>query len=154
MTLSTTKNTTQSSFLVQLTELPRTLAAMEVGDKIRRARREKGWTQEQLAQAVGVNKSAVAQWETPGGARTGITVQNLQRVARVLGKRMSDLLEDSPPDEGMIITDPDEIALVELFRRMSARQKDVHLKLFYTSVGIDEGPQAQRNPSKRRRVVG
>ena len=50
----------------------------DIGARIRTAREEQGWTQDQLAEAVGVSRSAVAQWET---GRAGQVTGNLTRVA-------------------------------------------------------------------------
>ena len=96
-----------------VTRLGGTLRPMDIGDRIRAARKAVGWTQPQLAAAIGVNKSAVAQWESPGKSRRGITTENLQKVARVLRIRLADLLEDGPSGEDIIETrDQDEIALL------------------------------------------
>ena len=54
----------------------------DIGARIRTAREEQGWTQDQLAEAVGVSRSAVAQWET---GRAGQVTTNLTRVAEALG---------------------------------------------------------------------
>ena len=52
---------------------------VQIGERIRAARQERGWTQEQLAEAVGVSRSAVAQWET---GRAGQLTGNLSRICR------------------------------------------------------------------------
>src|SRR4051794_32796311 len=54
----------------------------DIGGRIRTAREDQGWTQDQLAEAVGVSRSAVAQWET---GRAGQITTNLTRVASALG---------------------------------------------------------------------
>ncbi len=54
----------------------------DIGARIRAAREDQGWTQDQLAVAVGVSRSAVAQWET---GRAGQVTTNLTRVAAALG---------------------------------------------------------------------
>lgn len=43
-----------------------------MADRIRRARRVAGFSQEQLAGAVGVQRSSVAQWERAGGTRPSV----------------------------------------------------------------------------------
>lgn len=48
-------------------------------NRIRQARRHAKLTQQGLALLVGVHRSAVAQWEKPGGAHP--TAENLSRVA-------------------------------------------------------------------------
>ena len=50
-------------------------------NRIRQARRSANLSQQQLATRVGVHRSAVAQWEQPGGSHP--TVENLARVAAV-----------------------------------------------------------------------
>jgi transcriptional regulator with XRE-family HTH domain len=50
-------------------------------NRIRQARRNANLSQQQLATLVGVHRSAVAQWEQPGGSHP--TVENLARVAAV-----------------------------------------------------------------------
>jgi len=47
--------------------------------RIRQSRRTAALTQAQLAEQVGVNRSAVAQWERKGGARP--TSENLGKIA-------------------------------------------------------------------------
>src|SRR5581483_3037042 len=55
---------------------------VQIGERIRAARQARGMTQEQLADEVGVSRSAVAQWET---GRAGQLTGNLSRIAEVLG---------------------------------------------------------------------
>jgi transcriptional regulator with XRE-family HTH domain len=52
------------------------------GERIRRARREAGFTQDQLAKMAGVSKSAVSQWE--GGDIKKITADNFLAMAKAL----------------------------------------------------------------------
>jgi transcriptional regulator with XRE-family HTH domain len=59
----------------------------DIGARIRTAREEQGWTQDQLAAEVGVSRSAVAQWET---GRAGQVTTNLTRVAASLGIGVSN----------------------------------------------------------------
>jgi len=61
----------------------------DIGARIRLAREEQGWTQDQLAAAVGVSRSAVAQWET---GRAGQVTTNLTRVAGALGVGVEHLM--------------------------------------------------------------
>jgi transcriptional regulator with XRE-family HTH domain len=53
----------------------------DIGTRIRAARRDRNLTQDELADQVGVSRSAVAQWET---GRTGQVTGNLSRIAGVL----------------------------------------------------------------------
>lgn len=56
---------------------------MRIGDVIKQARIQKGYTQEELAELVGVQKSAVAKWEN--GRVSEIKRSNLQGLAQALG---------------------------------------------------------------------
>ena len=61
----------------------------DIGARIKDAREDQGWTQDQLAEAVGVSRSAVAQWET---GRAGQVTTNLTRVAAALGVGVEHLM--------------------------------------------------------------
>lgn len=61
---------------------------MEIGQKIKAARLQKGYTQEELGKIMGVKKSAVAKWESG-------RVVNIKRSVLV---KMSEVLE-IPPHE-------------------------------------------------------
>lgn len=65
---------------------------MDVGYIIKKARAEKGMTQEELAEKVGVKKSAVAKWEN--GRVSEIKRTNLKNLADVLGLDPNELLGD------------------------------------------------------------
>jgi transcriptional regulator with XRE-family HTH domain len=65
-----------------------------IGERIRQARQDLGMTQQALARAVGVTRSAVAQWET---ARAGQVSGNLTRIASVLGVSVGHLLQGTAP---------------------------------------------------------
>jgi len=84
-----------------------------VGARIRAARLARGMTQADLAQVVGVSRSAVAQWETE---RSGQVRGNLTRIASVLGVSVQHLLSGA---ESSGIVGPEnatELALLRLFR--------------------------------------
>ncbi len=59
-----------------------------MGAKIRQFRERLGMSQKQLADALGLNQSAVALWET---GKTTPTNQNLIRLADILGCKPGDL---------------------------------------------------------------
>lgn len=73
-------------------------------------------TQEELAEKVGVSKSAVAKWETNGGLPDR---DNLKRLAKVINVSVDDLYRiiehsDRIKDTGINIT-PDVIAVLESY---------------------------------------
>jgi transcriptional regulator with XRE-family HTH domain len=85
----------------------------EAGERIRTARRERGWTQDDLAQNVGVSRSAVAQWET---GRSGQVRGNMARIARVLQVDVEYLLYGTQLREPLQAASADELALLRLYR--------------------------------------
>jgi len=69
---------------------------MDVGTLIKQARLEKGYTQEELAEKVGVKKSAVAKWEN--GRVSEIKRSNLKKLSEALGLNPNVLLGDIERD--------------------------------------------------------
>lgn len=51
-----------------------------IGEAIRLARRQRGWDQRQLAEAVGVGQTAVSSWENSQRTPDFATIQKLERV--------------------------------------------------------------------------
>ncbi len=66
--------------------------SIDVGSIIKKARIEKGFTQEELALKVGVQKSAVAKWEN--GRVSEIKRTNLKKISETLGLKPTQLLGD------------------------------------------------------------
>jgi transcriptional regulator with XRE-family HTH domain len=97
----------------------------EIGLRIRTARMERNWTQDQLASAVGVSRSAVAQWET---GRAGQITGNLTRIATVLDTHVEQLMfgvdKHAPAHAGT----GDEVAMLRLYRRCSPDDRQMLLR--------------------------
>src|ERR1700704_2514 len=97
----------------------------DMGQRIREIRRERGWTQDQLASAVGVSRSAVAQWET---GRAGQVTTNLTRIAEVLevgGEYLMYGDDNRPPAEARL---GDELALLRLYRACPVEDRQLLLR--------------------------
>ena len=92
-----------------------------VGTRIRTTRIERGWTQSDLADSVGVSRSAVAQWETD---RAGQVRDNLSRIADSLGVSPEFLLVGREPQTST----SDELALLRLYREASPEDKQLLLR--------------------------
>jgi transcriptional regulator with XRE-family HTH domain len=76
---------------------------MWTGAEIRRRRTEQGFTQQQLADAIGASRRAVAAWEADESTPQGRFYNALERL---LGDREPD--EPEPPaDEGVLLRDAD-----------------------------------------------
>jgi transcriptional regulator with XRE-family HTH domain len=81
-----------------------------MGSRIRALRRARGITQDQLATACGVTRSAVAQWETD---RAGQLRGNITRIAEALDASVEHLLHGSTPSASGT---GDELAMLRLYR--------------------------------------
>jgi transcriptional regulator with XRE-family HTH domain len=127
----------------------------DIGARIRAAREEQDWTQDQLADAVGVSRSAVAQWET---GRAGQVTANLTRVATALGVGVehlmygSDKLAAGQPHTG------NEFAILRLYRECAPEDRQLLLqtarRLAKRSAGVSDAatpPPLRR--SRRRRAA-
>lgn len=98
----------------------------DIGERIRAIRQERQITQEELANVVGVSRSAVAQWET---GRSGQVTGNLSRIAEVLGVGVEFLMhgEGSVPAFPEAVT-ADEIAMLRLYRECPAEDRQLLLR--------------------------
>jgi transcriptional regulator with XRE-family HTH domain len=125
---------------------------VKISDRIRAARTKAGLTQRALAARLGVDKSAVAQWEGGGGG-VGIKTSNLVEVARVLGVRPSDLLGEPSHADRLVLEDTDEITLVTLFRGLPKALREAHLRLLYVSSDPGNVAQLSSHEPDRRQLV-
>jgi transcriptional regulator with XRE-family HTH domain len=88
-----------------------------VGARIRAQRLARGLTQDQLAAACGVSRSAVAQWETD---RAGQLRGNISRIAEALQISIEQLLHGLHLEAGKT---GDEMALLRLYRACSGEDR-------------------------------
>lgn len=99
---------------------------MEIGKRIKDARISKGLTQEQLGSLVGVQKSAIAKYES--GRVVNIKRSTLHKLAEALDIRGSDLFIESNPKEAAelsarVLIDSDLREVVELFSTLNDNDK-------------------------------
>lgn len=99
---------------------------MEIGKLIKDARISKGLTQEQLGNLVGVQKSAIAKYES--GRVVNIKRSTLHKLAEALDLRGSDLFIESNPKEAAelsarVLIDSDLREVVELFSTLNSNDK-------------------------------
>ena len=81
-----------------------------VGARIRALRRSRGLTQDELAVACQVSRSAVAQWETD---RAGQLSGNITRIAAALDASVEHLLQGNQPVPGAT---GDVLAMLRLYQ--------------------------------------
>jgi transcriptional regulator with XRE-family HTH domain len=104
----------------------------DIGVRIRTAREQQGWTQDQLATAVGVSRSAVAQWET---GRAGQVTTNLTRVASTLGVGVEYLMHGRDKFAAGKVNSGDELAMLRLFRECLPDDRQLLLRTARRLVG-------------------
>jgi transcriptional regulator with XRE-family HTH domain len=76
---------------------------MNVGEKIKNARLAKGMTQEELGVILGVQKSAIAKYES--GRVVNIKRSTLKKISDVLGIRPSELIFEEAQKNNDTISD-------------------------------------------------
>jgi transcriptional regulator with XRE-family HTH domain len=96
-----------------------------VGSRIRRARTDRGMSQQDLAVAVGIEPETISRTETGASA---MSLASLARVAKALEVSLGDLLDADralPEPE----TPPDELELLRLYRSLDRRGAELVLAL-------------------------
>jgi putative transcriptional regulator len=63
---------------------------MPLGDKIKQAREQRGWTQQQLSEHAGVRRALISELET--GKKEDTTGENLRRLAEALNTSVDYLV--------------------------------------------------------------
>src|ERR1700745_2212752 len=96
----------------------------DIGARIRSVREEQGWTQDQLAEAVGVSRSAVAQWET---GRAGQVTANLSRIAEALAVNVEYLMFGDDKRAVGEAGQGYELALLRLYRECAPEDRQMLL---------------------------
>lgn len=99
---------------------------MELGQRIKEARLQKGLTQEELGKIVGLQKSAIAKYEN--GRVVNIKRSTLQKLAKALDLRGSDLIIESNPKEAAtlharVLMDTDLMLSIEQYYELSDEKK-------------------------------
>jgi len=98
---------------------------VQIGARIRDARQDKGWTQERLAESVGVSRSAVAQWET---GRAGQLTGHLSRIAEVLDVGIEHLTHGRTRRAPSHSGSGDELAVLRIYRELPPDDRQLLLR--------------------------
>nr|WP_294915094.1 helix-turn-helix transcriptional regulator [uncultured Neokomagataea sp.] len=88
---------------------------LDLGRRIRLLREMAGLSQLQLAQKVGISRSAVAFWET---GRAGHVGKHLGQLANVLGVEPEVLLTGMAVKDIPAVLTPDEDTLLKMYRQL------------------------------------
>lgn len=99
---------------------------MEIGQKIKQARIDKGLTQEELGNLVGLQKSAIAKYEN--GRVVNIKRSTLQKLAHALDLRGSDLIIEADPKEAAdlhakVLLDMELMASIEKYYTLTPEKQ-------------------------------
>lgn len=94
---------------------------MDIGQKIKALRKERGLALEELGQKVGVGKSTVRKWET--GAIANMRRDKISRLADALGVSPAYLIGCDIPAAASFERSPLEQALVERYRKADPATK-------------------------------
>ena len=100
---------------------------MNIGQIIRDARIKKGYTQEQLGEIMGVQKSAIAKWEN--GRVVNIKRENLKKLAEVLSIPPYELVApNSIVSNSEQNLSSDELQLLDMYRQLNDQGKEYILQ--------------------------
>ncbi len=100
---------------------------MNIGKIIRDARIKKGYTQEQLGEIMGVQKSAIAKWEN--GRVVNIKRDKLKKLAEVLSIQPYELVApDSIVSNSEQNLTSDELQLLNMYRQLNDQGKEYVLQ--------------------------
>ena len=97
----------------------------QVGKRVAQARKERGWTQEQLAENVGIEPVTMSRWETGDRA---LSISTLSAISGCLEVSLGDLLDTERPVPQSELA-PEEAELLRLFRSLPPSRQDIVLRL-------------------------
>lgn len=103
---------------------------MTLGEKLKEARKQAGLSQEQLAEKLGISRSAVAKWETDAGMPD---IDNLKILSRLLGVSIDYLVDNGKELDKAIIKEPIDLSRYEGSRR---KKKDKAVREKYPTAKI------------------
>ena len=108
---------------------------LEIGQKIRKARLERGLTQQELGNIIGVQKSAIAKYEN--GRVVNIKRSTLQKIASALEIRPSELIFDESPKETAslhvrILTDHELMRAIKEYHSLSEDKQKLVRDIIYS----------------------
>ena len=135
-----------------------------VGDRIRRARRMKGWSQAGLASNLGVSTSAVGHWERPDGHRP--SCENLIEIADRLSVRLEWLAVGRgrmyhagsvDADIGTVLNGEEE-ALLKSYQNLPSSSRALLMQFIEALAASPEivarDAKQPRNGTNRRAILG
>lgn len=108
----------------------------EIGQRIRDIRKRLGYTQKQLAKALGVSSTTVSAYEVGDAWPTIQTLRKLTEIADVSFDWLcAGAFMARDPDDKLIQLTPEELRLLKNFRKASAEHKDLLARLVDAIIG-------------------
>lgn len=118
---------------------------MTLGKKLKEARKQAGLSQEQLAEKLGISRSAVAKWETDGGMPD---IDNLKILSRLLDVSIDYLVDNGEELNKVIIKEPIDMSQYKGSRK---EKKDKAIREKYPAATIHP-LLAEEIPTKGQRI--
>lgn len=103
---------------------------MTLGEKLKEARKQAGLSQEQLAEKLGISRSAVAKWETDAGMPD---IDNLKILSQLLDVSIDYLVDNGEELDKVVIKEPIDLSRYEGSRR---KKKDKAVREKYPAATI------------------
>ncbi|MCG0276027.1 MAG: helix-turn-helix domain-containing protein [Thermosediminibacteraceae bacterium] len=115
--------------------------AITFGKKIYELRKEKGLTQEELSEKLGVSPQAVSKWEND---LSYPDVMLLPKIAQILGVTVDELLSTSPKKETVILPESQRKNIDDLILKIVVNSSDgdkirVNLPMSLVKIGLEMG---------------
>ena len=97
----------------------------EIGRRVGEARTDRGFTQERLAEVVGIEPVTLSRWEA---GHRALSLSTLRAIAEALDVGLGDLLD---VDRELPKTEhgPNELELLRAFARLTDARRDLVLKI-------------------------
>lgn len=101
--------------------------------RIAEARISRGWSQEQLAQAIGTTQQTIQRWET---GQTDPQVGKIEAISAALGVTLSYLLGVGDVEYDTSKLAADEQRLLDLYRRCTPQGREYLLQVAEVTAGL------------------
>lgn len=89
--------------------------------RIKEAREARGWTQEQLAEAVNTTQQTIQRWES---GQTDVKSNQIKAISKALGVTVSFIMNvNDDDDENTITMSADEEELIACYRKMGDAER-------------------------------
>lgn len=121
---------------------------MTLGKKIAQYRKEKGMTQEEMAEKLGVSSQAVSKWENDISCPD---ILLLAPLAKLLGVTVDELLSDKPKKEVELVPQEQRKKLEDMILTLQVHSSDgdkvkINLPMALVKMGLEMGmPQMSGN---------